>query len=121
MSTRKSDSSKSKKKGSSNISRENEKEEAQLVEEAEEEEEEEVDNNYFYTSDNKGRCVRFNLEGIDSDTRDKAAGGDYDYKCAIYCQRGELALWVDIEKWDFYKKNHKNSQRIPKGMVVSEK
>ena len=120
MSTRKSDSSKSKKKGSSNISRENEKEEAQLVEEAEEEEEE-VDNNYFYTSDNKGRCVRFNLEGIDSDTRDKAAGGDYDYKCAIYCQRGELALWVDIEKWDFYKKNHKNSQRIPKGMVVSEK
>ena len=119
MSTRKSDSSKSKKKGSSNISRENEKEEAQLVEEAEEEEE--VDNNYFYTSDNKGMCVRFNLEGIDSDTRDKAAGGDYDYKCAIYCQRGELALWVDIEKWDCYKKNHKNSQRIPKGMVVSEK
>ena len=107
MSKRKSGSSKTKKKGPSKISREKEKEKAELVEEAEEEEEEgeeeeeeeDDDNDYFYTSDNKGRCVRFNLEGIDSETRDKAAGGDYDYKCAIYCQRPELALWVDIEKW----------------------
>ena len=124
MSKRKSGSSKTKKKGPSKISREKEKEEAELVEEAEEEEEEEEeeeDNDYFYTSDNKGRCVRFNLEGIDSETRDKGAGGDYDYKCAIYCQRPELALWVDIEEWDRYKKKNKNSQRIPKGMVVSDK
>ena len=123
MSKRKSGSSKTKKKGPSKNSREKEKEEAELVEEAEEEEEEEQeeDSDYFYTSDNKGRCVRFNLEGIDSDTREKAAGGDYDYKCAIYCQRPELALWVDIEKWDRYKKKNKISQRIPKGIVVSDK
>jgi hypothetical protein len=82
--------------------------------------EEEEDDDYFYMKDEKGRLVRFNLDGIDFDTREKAIGASFEDKQGIYCQRGEIALWVDYGEWDEFEQEDNDSLKIPKDMEIRE-
>jgi hypothetical protein len=84
------------------------------------EEEEEDDDDYYYMKDEKGRLVRFNLDGIDFETREKAIGASFEDKQGFYCQRGEIALWVDYGEWDELEQEDNDSPKIPKGMEIRD-
>ncbi len=84
------------------------------------EEEEEDDDDYYYMKDEKGRLVRFNLDGIDFETREKAIGASFEDKQGFYCQRGEIALWVDYGEWDELEQEDDDSLKIPKDMEIRD-
>ena len=89
-------------------------------EEDNEDDEEEEEDDYFYMKDEKGRLVRFNLDGIDFDTREKAIGASFEDKQGFYCQRGEIALWVDYGEWDELEQEDNDSLKIPKDMEIRD-
>jgi hypothetical protein len=89
-------------------------------EEDNEYDEEEEDDDYFYMKDERGRLVRFNLDGIDLETREKAIGASFEDKQGFYCQRGEIALWVDYGEWDEFEQEDYDSLKIPKDMEIRD-
>jgi hypothetical protein len=82
--------------------------------------EEDDEEDYFYMKDEKGRLVRFNLDGIDFETREKAIGASFEDKQGFYCQRGEIALWVDYGEWDELEQDDDDSLKIPKDMEIRD-
>ena len=76
--------------------------------------EEDDEEDYFYTKDEKGR------NGIDFETREKAIGASFEDKQCFYCQRGEIALWVDYGEWDELEQEDDDSLKIPKDMEIRD-